>query len=127
MFYKGAVDEFTSRRGCFCECEYWLVSKNDLSRSKEELTINQKSSGTFTAKIEGAFENSSSVIAQTFLFNSDTVSISTMDYIEDIKKNCIIKFMDMLWRVDSVQKNPIRNNYEIGGDISFKYFLELRR
>lgn len=123
----GNVNIFTSRRTNFIECEYWLVSKDEINKDKTILTNEKKSDGFFYAKIENYIENTSSVIAQTFLFDSTSLSISTNDTVEDFKRNCIVKCLGVIWRVDSCHKQPIRANYQFENDLTLKTYIQLRR
>lgn len=126
---NGSVNLFTSRRTNFLECEYWLVSKDERDKDKSQLTHEKASYGTFYAKIENSIENTSSVIAQAFLFDSTNLSISTNDIVEGMKKNCLVKVtgFEGIWRVESMNKVPIKSNYQFDTDIQFKTYLELRR
>jgi len=126
---NGSVNIFTSRRTNFLECEYWLVSKDERDKDKSQLTYEKIADGTFYAKIENSIENTSSVIAQTFMFDSNNLSISTNDCINDIKRNCLVKVFGIsgIWRVDSVNKVPIKSIYQFDSDIQYKTYLELRR
>lgn len=125
----GTVDVFTSRRTNFLDCEYWIVAKGEEQKDKSILMHEKQKSGVFSASIDGAEENSNSVIAQTLLFDSNSVTISTDDDVSDIKKNTIILMVDtgLIWRVDRVSKLPIRTNYQFDNMISYKYYLDLRR
>ena len=124
---KGNTDIFTSRRVNFIECKYWLVSKEEAQKNKEDIAYSRIHNGTFEAKFENQMENTMSVIGQTFMFDSNTVSISTQDDIYELKKNCLVEFLGMIWRINNITKIPIRNNFQLCNDIKFKYFLELRR
>lgn len=127
--YHGTADIFTSRRTNFLDCEYWLVVKGEEQTDKSTLMHEKQKSGVFSASIEGTEENSNSVIAQTLLFDSNSLTISTDDDISDMKKNAIILMVDtgLIWRVDRVSKLPIRTNYQFDNSISYKYYLDLRR
>lgn len=124
---NGGVNTFTSRRTNFLECQYWLVSKDERDKDKSQLTHEKAPEGTFYAKIENSIENNSSVIAQTFLFDSTDLSISTTDFVDGLKKNCLVKVENFegIWRVDSTNKAPIKGNYQF--DIQFKTYIQLRR
>ena len=126
---NGGVNLFTSRRTNFLECEYWLVSKDERDKDKSKLTYEKAPEGTFYAKIENSIENASSVIAQAFLFDSTNISISTTDCVDNLKRNCLIKVenFDGIWRVDSVNRVPIRGNYQFSTDIQFRTYIQLRR
>ena len=125
----GTVDVFTSRRTNFLDCEYWVVAKGEEQKDKSILMHERQKSGVFSAGIDGVEENSNSVIVQTLLFDSNSVTISTDDDISDIKKNAIVLMVDtgLIWRVDRVSKLPIRTNYQFDNTISYKYYLDLRR
>ena len=127
---NGGINTFTSRRGHYLDCEYWLVEKGELQEDKSELIHKKKSEGTFDAKIENTEENTSSVIAQTFMFDSTTLSISTNDDVPGLKRNCLVVIEQwgrkVIWRVESTNKKPIRCNYEFG-EVAFKTYIELRR
>ena len=129
---NGGVNTFTSRRTNFLECEYWLVSKDERDKDKSQLTHEKAPEGEFYARIENSVENTSSVIAQTFLFDSQNLSISTTDYVEGLKKNCLVAIknnpaLEGVWRVDSLNKAPIRSNYQFDTDIQYRTYIQLRR
>ncbi len=130
---RGYVDEFTSRRTTWLECEYWAVAKDELNKDKSVLAHEKTPQGRFSAKVEDYENNTSSVISQSFLFDTTDLSISTNDYIPDIKKNYIVRCVidgddnDIFWRIESLTRTPIRGNYEYKGSINFKTRLELRR
>ena len=126
---NGGVNIFTSRRTNFLDCEYWLVSKDDLQKDKSILTHEKAPEGTFYARIENSVEDSSSVIAQTFLFDSSTLSISTTDCVPGLKRNCLIKIDKIpgIWRVESANQVPIKEVYQFDSDIAFRTYIQLRK
>ena len=126
---KGSVNEFTTRRTNYLECRYWLVSRDEINKDKSQLTHERAPEGEFYAKIENTIENTTSVIAQSFLFDSTNLSISTNDNVEGLKKNCLveIKGMEGIWRAESVNKTPIRSNYQFDMDIQCKTYINLRK
>lgn len=124
---RGSTDIFTSRRTNFIDCEYWLIAKEDITRTKEELVFNERPDGFFSAKFENQFENSVSVIGQSFMFDSNTVTISTEDDVKDLKKNCLVKFNGDVWRINIITRIPIRNDFQMSKEIRFKTTMELRR
>lgn len=126
---NGSVNLFTSRRINFLECEYWLVSKNDISKDRTKLTYENVPEGQFTAKIENSVENRSTVVAQTFLFDTSSLAISTTDSVPGLKRNCLvsIKQFEGTWRVESIDQYPIRINYQFDNEITYRTVIQLRR
>lgn len=127
---NGGVNIFTSRRTDFLECTYWLVSNDERNKDKSQLIYEKAPEGIFFARIENTEENTSSVIAQTFLFDSSNITISTADYVDGLKKNCLVEINMLggtIWRVESVNKELIRNNYQFDNNIQYRTYLQLRR
>lgn len=127
---NGGVKTSTSRRTNHLECEYWLVSKDDVRTDKSVLTHERAPEGEFYAKIENNVENSPSVIGQAFMFDSSSVSISTTDAIPGLKNNCLVRinnhaYLEGIWRVESVNAIPIRSNYQF--EIDFRTYIQLRK
>jgi len=126
----GSVDLFTSRRTNFLDCEYWLVAKDDFNKNKNVLTHENLPQGEFSAMIENSYENTTSVISDSFMFDKNSLLISTQDCIDGLKKNCLVKTTDyfgneVVWIVDSVGFKPIRGNYQF--ELKFKAYIQLRR
>lgn len=126
---SGSVNLFTSRRINFLECKYWLVDQKNATIDKNELTYEVRPSGEFYAKIENSIENSSQVVAQAFLFDSNSLTISTMDDIPNLKRNSLVKInsFDGIWRVETISKIMIRKNFQFGNELFYKTVIQLRK
>lgn len=124
----GSTNLFTSRRTNFIKCEFWNVKKANVD--KNEIVNEENPIGTFYAKIENnTISNSTNIVGQNFAFDSNNMSISTNDYIPEMKRNCIVRLegFDGLWRVDNVEKVQLRSNYQFQIFNNCKTTLSIRR
>ena len=124
---NGGTNIFTSRRTNYLHCKYWVISQEEAKTKDKSVLIHEKvPEGYFDARIESDIENTSSVISQSFMFDSNSVSISTTDFVDNLKKNCLVECMGAIWRVENVSRTPIRNNYEFW-EPAYRTYLQLRR
>ena len=123
---SGNVNPNTSRRIQNIRCEYWLVSKEDALVDKSVLINRKTSDGVFYAKLESDISNSSNVVANSFMFDSTSLTISTNDMVS-LKRNAIVVMWGMVWRVDDVQIKPIRTINEFNMNPDFKTIIAMRR
>ncbi len=124
---RGMTNLNTTNRGFWIPCEFWKVSKEDVSKNKNELVYNKISQGKFFAKMINSYDNDKTIVAQSFLFDNKSMALQTNDEIDDLNQNDIVKCFDEIWRVDSVNKKPIRNANQLDSRIRFTYYVYLRR
>lgn len=129
------LDIWTSRRGNFIECEYWL--KEDfvmdtnlvdfIKNPDDELVYQREPDGVFFAKELNAYTQDSQQIGETFMARRETITLETSDDISNLKRNDIVKFNDKRYRVDSIQKVPFKNQRQfLANSQSYTYYLSLK-
>lgn len=126
---RGSADVNTSRRGYNLDCTYWLVSQEEMKKVNyiSRITHDELPAGRFYAKYESEEVNSNQIVARAVMFGTTETSISTEDDVSDIKRNALVMFDGQTWRVETVGKKPIRNNFKFDTRIRFKYYLGLKR
>lgn len=121
----GFVDIKMGRRTHFHKCKYW--KRNNSNKSLEELTHENAPSGEFYAKQENSITNNSNVIAGVFMFDNETLTISTYDYV-DVIKNDIVLYENQYWNIVNIQKRDIHKNSEfLTNNVSKVTYMQLRR
>ena len=129
------IDIWTSRRGNFIECEYWLKEDSVMSENlsdfiknpDDELTYKSEPDGIFFAKEVNAYTQDNQVIAEVFMAKRETITLETSDDISVLKRNDIVRFNDKKYRVDSIQKVPFKNQRQfLANAQSFTYYLSLK-
>ena len=120
----GCIDLFTTRRTYFYQCNYWRV--DDLNKNINELVNEQKPTGRFYAKKENAETNQGNVVGGAFMFDANSITISTADDI-DIQKNDAVLFDGEVWRVRDVQSNEIEKQAQLRRKPSRKTYISLIR
>ena len=121
---NGSIDEFTSRRTNFDECEYWV--RKDTDDLNELIYETRKRTGTFSAKQENNETSTPQVVGGVFMFSSRNVTISTNDDISDINENDIVKFRGEIYIVSQVQRILIKKNNQFYNEKRYKTYLSLR-
>lgn len=131
---NGCVDEFTSRRGYNDESFFIkkdLISSDDYVeyvKKGNELNYNfLNPSGMFYARQVETENNGPSTIGGYFLYDENSLAIETEDDVEELKKDDLVNFRGLYYRVVYITKTPIRNNNEFCIDMSFKYRMRLQR
>lgn len=124
---NGLVDIFTSRRDCFDECQFWKIDEDEYVDANE-LVYSTEPSGFFNAKQVTSEENSAQVVGGVFMFDSSNITLKTNDDIDEVlKKNYIVLFRNEIWRVENVQKAPIKKNYQFSNEISYTFYVRLKK
>jgi hypothetical protein len=129
------LDIWTSRRGNFIECEYWL--KEDyvmdtnlvdfIKNPDDEIVYQREPDGVFFAKESGSYTSDNQTIAEAFMVKRESISLETSDDISRLRQNDIVKFNDKKYRVDSIQKVPFKNQRQfLANSQSFTYYLTLK-
>lgn len=119
-------DLFTSRREYFERCVYWALDEEEYIKDNE-IAYQMLPTGFFNAKQVSGEENTPQVVGGAFMFDSNTITLKTNDYIEDIKKNFLVEYKEEVWRVVNVQKVPIRKENQFHNKIKYTYYLRLKR
>lgn len=120
----GCIDLYTSRRTNFFKCKYWVRNDNDYDL--EELTHNDEPSGSFYAKEENSIQLQSNVVNGAFMFDEQSVFISTTDVVS-MKKGDAVLFDGEYWNVINVQVRDIHRNSQFMKRKSKKTYIQLKR
>lgn len=122
----GFVDIFTSRRTMFDKCQFWKRNEDDYVDTNE-IVYSIEPSGYFSAQQVSGEENSPQVIGGIYMFDSNRVTIKTNDDIEIIKKNDVVLFREEGWRVENVQKIPVKKVNQYCSEIYYTFYLRLKK
>lgn len=123
------IDLWSSRRDMFIKCEYWSQDRSELDQySNSKVVYNSVPTGFFYAKEVNSYSTSNQVIAESYMVEENSITIMTRDDVSNLKRNDIIRFEETIYRVDSIEKEPIKKqrNYMSSG-LSFTYYISLRR
>lgn len=100
------ADVLNSRRGDYKKCIWWIVNKGDEDDS--QLIMSRQPVGTFWAREYTPETKSNSSTAGTFLHSKSTVTIRTSAVLEGMEENCLVKYNNKVWLVESAQYLPFR-------------------
>ena len=89
------------RRGRFFPCHYWLT---DDIRNANELINKKEPNGLFYARPITTKQTTGNPIQNVFLVENNTITIETTDIVNDLKHNCLVKFNNEIWFVESVSR-----------------------
>ena len=111
----------------FIECEYWSVDDNIYSNN-DRIIYQNRPTGFFRAKEVNSFVEENQVVGQAFLTKQHNVTLETHDNVSDLKNNDLVKFENLVYRVDSIQKTSVKKQKMfMDKDYSASYFISLRR
>jgi hypothetical protein len=110
----------------FLECYFWSQDEDENFIPTSELAHNQAPTGMFFAKELNAYTEENQLIGNTFLLESNNVQIATYDDVKEIKRNDLVEYNDKVWRVDSIQRIPIKKQRQFMNDGSNITYLSLR-
>lgn len=120
----GCIDTDLGRRTHFHKCVYW--KRNDSDMSLEQLTHEKAPDGRFDARQENNRTNDANIVAGMFMFDNETITLSTFDKV-NIIKNDIVQFENQLWNVVNVQIVEQHKNSEYQLHPSKRTYIQLRR
>lgn len=118
----GTYDIFSGRRTTFDTC-YWWVQVEGI-KDKSKLVVETKPKGKFKARKITPKDISRINLDNAFLFKRNTVTIVTNDFF-DIKEYDVVKFDDVIWRVDNVQIVEEERQEQFRKRISSTLYLRL--
>lgn len=121
---RGGIDIYTSRRTHFFKCQYW--KRDDSDKTLEELTHNTAPDGEFYARQENSKMNSANIIAGVFMFDNESITLSTTDVV-DIIKNDVVQYNGVLWNVVNMQETEMHKNEQFMNSVSKRTYIQLRR
>lgn len=120
----GSIDLAMSRRTDFDLCVYWKrdESLSDLSEYRDKA----KPTGRFWAKEENVLQGEKQDIANAFLFDRSTITLSTRDR-TSVDEGDVVEYDGALWRVANVQFVRLHRQSQYLKDESRKTYIQLRR
>lgn len=121
---RGGIDLFLGKRTHYHKCVYW--KRDDDDKTLEEITHENAPNGRFYAKQENNRTNSANIIAGVFMFDNETITLSTNDKV-DIIKNDIVYYENQYWNIVNVQEVEIHKNSEFMSNVSKVTYIQLRR
>ena len=126
---RGLLDTFLSRRTMHDKCFYFKrIDYQEYDTDSSVLEYDYAdANGFFYAKPVSAEDISANPIAGAFLFDVNTITLQTTDDISDLERNDIVVFRKQKYRVDNIQQIPYRNTNDFVDDITYVYYLRLRR
>lgn len=120
------IDLWTSRRDKFIECKYYSQDENDYV-GDNEIAHYDTPTGTFFASEMGAKTSSSQIVADLFQAEEVSVVLKTEDDIDDLKRNDIVVYEDIFYRVVDIQKTIKKNQRQfLRSKLSAVYYISLR-
>lgn len=120
----GCFDLRTSRRDYVETAKFW---SNKLNKNLNEITKLEIPTGVFKCKQENATAINLDDIGNKFRYAEQTLTIATLDNVSKLKVDDIIKFRDEFYRVENIQKVPLRNTAYYGSNlIKYETYIALR-
>lgn len=120
----GSIDLFTSRRVDFDLCTYW--SRDNDESDLSEYAHENAPTGTFYAKDENPNTLQKQDIGGMFLFDENTITLSTSDAV-DIKAGDVICYDDDYWAVRNVQEVWVNKSQQFMKNPSKRTYIQLKR
>lgn len=119
-------DIYGSKRNYFMRCKFYKV--DDDNNDFTELTYDKKPDGLFYAKKVNALTSQDGTLANVFMFDANTTTIKTQDYVKKLEVHDVVVFDDgTKWRVDNIQRSDIDKEEEFskrGREITY---IQLRK
>lgn len=123
------VDLFQSRRNYNERCRWWSRNEDDINIASD-LIMKRIPTGYFMAKEISPERIEDVRLADSFLFQKNSIQIQSPDNLEDIKVNDLVEFQEEKWIVANVQKRKAKiQNTQYSSDRNCSHFwiLELRK
>lgn len=122
-----SVDIWRGRRTNFMRCEWYEQDIDDKYVMPNQLKYKTRPSGHFYAREENSLSIENNIVGNNIMLDSESITISTYDDVSKIKKNDKIFYRNKYWRVDSIQKAPVKKQQQyLSKSFSNTYFLALR-
>lgn len=116
----GTFDIFKGRRNEFEKCLLW---KKEEKKDRQSITHEKAPSQVFYAKEENPQTNSTENL-DSFHYRKKRITISTYDKV-NIEADDIVKFNEILWRVDTIQVVEEHKTNQFSKTVSKKLFISL--
>lgn len=110
------VDLTQGRRTEFLRCEFWSVDDEDFI-PPNQICHERIPSGTFRATESNPYSDKNQIVGTSFMTKQSTVVLETKDNLITpvrLRENDIVRFDDVIYRVESVQRNPIKKRRQFG-------------
>ena len=120
------IDLWKGRRDIFNKCKYWSQNENEDAVSIGEISYNKSNYKTFYAKVVNAITVDNQIIQDSFLVESNTVTLMTKDNISDMKVNDKVEFNEKEYMVESIQKILENRQRQYRRTPSYTYYISLR-
>lgn len=134
-----SVDIFTSRRNHFCTCYYWkknereiemdanLSSMISVDRDTDELCYEREPDGTFSAREVSSYEGGNNTVAGAFMFEENSVTLSTNDFIPLLNTNDVVVHNGYVWRVIKVSRKKKKRFSQFSSEDLYTSYISLKR
>lgn len=122
----GRRDLNHSHRGYNEECVFWIRNESE-SMDLSDWVMNHKIAGYFSAKEVSDLSNRGNNTAGLFYSDMNNQRIETTDDVEDIRKGCVVKYLDKLWIVTDVSASKHNHQSFYNKIPEYKYIISLRR
>jgi len=121
------IDLWQSRRDTFVEVEYWSQIDDESLVKNYQIAYNKLPTGSFMAKEVSAYTYDKQVLGESIMVDDENVTLYTRDKVSDLKVNDKVKYNEKFYRVDSIQKNPIKKQKQfMKSQCSFEYYIVVR-
>lgn len=115
-----------SRRNMHNYCPFWLRDERGVGNA-EEYIYNRVPSGFFYAKETEAESDNNTVLFGSFMADSHRVMLESVDDLNDLTENAIVKYKNEIWRVESLQKRMIIKETQFSSIPSYHWYIQLMR
>lgn len=119
------IDIYNGHRTEFLVCEFWSVV-GDSFIPPDQICYETKPSGIFYAKEITPYTSENQEIEGSYMLEQKSVTLQTRDNVGVLKRNDIVKFNDELYRVERVQKVPVKKHRQFLTTPSNFYYVSLR-
>lgn len=121
----GGVNVFTSRRLNHRRCRWW--ARNEDIRDLSRLVREKRPEGVFYAREISADAKSKQGINSAFLFDSESVTITTDDDVRGIRPDCAVEYDGQVYRVMDVQTRKHQRESQFMRAEDVTTYLRLKR
>lgn len=118
------VDLRNSRRIYPYRCVYW--KRDDDNGNLDELTYETDYLGVFYAREVSSHATNNNEIMNVVLYNNHNITIETPDN-PNIEMNDLVKFSDVVWRVDDLQKQEVHKTSYVSRRPAYHTIIRLVR
>lgn len=120
------IDIYHSRRAMFNYCTFWIRNEDGVGNS-EEYIYKRQPSGCFYAKEVESENDDQNIIMGTFLADSHSIMLESRDDLSDMTENSLVRYKNLLWRVENIQKQLILKESEFCAIPTYNWFIRLIR